>query len=146
MWVPAVAAAATAPLMLIQYLVPDLDVSLVAGALTASLVNAYLPPLVATAQSLVGAGLRAFTSSVLVLVVNIVGLGLGPLVTGALSDRLIAAYGMQTDSLRYAIAAAALAALWSAWHFRQAATYLPAELPGVRQLENDRPSQAVRVR
>ena len=142
MWVPGIAAGATGPLMLVQYLVPSLGVSLAVGALTATLVNSFLPPLVATAQSLVGAGLRAFTSSVLVLVVNIVGLGLGPLVTGAISDKLIGAYGMQANSLRYAIAAAALATLWSAWHFRRAAAYLPSEMAGARRDVAGQPGRA----
>lgn len=132
MRVPALAAAATAPLMLMQYLTRDVRISLAAGVLTVILVNTYFPPLIATAQSLVGANLRAFTSSVLVLVVNIVGLGLGPLVTGAISDRLAADYGLTQDGLRWAIAAAAPFALWSAFHFSRAAQHLPHELPALR--------------
>jgi predicted MFS family arabinose efflux permease len=130
MWVPALAALCTVPAMLLQYLTADLRVSLAAGALGAVLVNSYLPPLVATAQSLVGPNLRAFTSAVMVLVVNIVGIGLGPLVTGMISDRLVSSYGIDQESLRYAILASAPVALWGAWHFRRAASFLPAELPG----------------
>jgi MFS family permease len=132
MRVPALAAAATAPLILLQYLTRDVRISLAAGVATVILVNTYFPPLIATAQSLVGANLRAFTSSVLVLVVNIVGLGLGPLMTGAISDRLAADHGIAGDSLRYAIAAAAPFALWSAWHFSCAARHLRHELPAMR--------------
>ena len=77
---------------------------------------------------LVPATLRAFTSAVLALVVNIVGLGLGPLVTGMLSDLLVARYGLGADSLRYAIAASAVAALWGAAHFMRAAMFIREEL------------------
>jgi hypothetical protein len=62
------------------------------------------------------------------LVVNIVGLGLGPLVTGMISDRLINHYGLGNDSLRYAIAASAVVALWGAAHFMRAAFFVREEL------------------
>jgi hypothetical protein len=50
-------------------------------------------------------------------VVSIVGLGLGPLVTGMISDLLTSGYGLGKDSLRYAIAASAIPVLWGAVHF-----------------------------
>ena len=77
---------------------------------------------------LVPANLRAFTSAVLALVVGIVGLGLGPLITGMLSDLFATRYGLGQDSLRYAIAASAIPSLWGAVHFMRAAHYLRDEL------------------
>ena len=94
----------------------------------ATLLSCFLAPLVATAQSLVPASLRAFTSAILVLVVNIVGLGMGPLITGVISDILVSHYGYGRDSLRYAIAASAVGALWAAVHFLRAAHYVRQEL------------------
>ena len=125
--VPACAAFAAAPCILLQYFAGDSRLSLGFGFMTALLVNSYMPPVVATSQTLVPAGLRAFTSATLVLIVNLIGLGLGPLVTGMLSDWLAPQLG--NEALRYAIASSSLAALLAAWLFQRAAVHLPAELP-----------------
>jgi hypothetical protein len=114
--------------MYVQYFTAQSSVSLLAGYLPAALLSCFLAPLVATSQLLVPANLRAFTSAVLALVVGIVGLGLGPLVTGMLSDLFASRYGLGQDSLRYAIAASAVPALWGAVHFMRAAYFLRDEL------------------
>jgi MFS family permease len=129
MWVPAIAALAAVPVMMIQYFTALPRLSLLAGFVPALCLSSFLAPLVATGQMLVPATLRAFTSAVLALVVNIIGLGLGPLVTGMLSDFLITHYGLGNDSLRYAITASAVAALWGAAHFMRAARFIRDELP-----------------
>jgi MFS family permease len=128
LWTPALAAIAAVPCMCIQYFTAQSSLSLLAGYLPAALLSSFLAPLVATAQLLVPANLRAFTSAVLALVVSIVGLGLGPLVTGMLSDHLASRYGLGQDSLRYALAASAIPAVWGAWHFMRAAYYFRDEL------------------
>ncbi len=61
----------------------------------------YLAPCIAMAHGMVGLRMRALASAVLFLVLNLVGLGLGPLVIGALSDQLAADYG--TTGLVYAM-------------------------------------------
>ncbi len=131
-WMPAIAALAAVPMMLIQYFTVVPRLSLLAGFLPALFLSSFLAPLVATGQSLVPATSRAFTSAVLALVVNIVGLGLGPLVTGVLSDWLVTHYHLGNESLRYAIAASALVSVWGAVHFLHAARFLREELAGVR--------------
>ena len=118
--------------MLVQYFTVVPSLSVLAGFLPAVFLSSFLAPLVATGQSLVPATLRAFTSAVLALVVNIVGLGLGPLVTGVLSDWLVTQYHLGNESLRYAIAASALASVWGAMHFLHAARFLREELAAVR--------------
>ncbi len=128
LWTPALAAIIAVPSMCVQYFVPQSTVSLLAGYLPAALLSCFLAPLVASAQLLVPANLRAFTSAILALVVNIVGLGLGPLVTGMLSDLFASRYGVGQNSLRYAIALSAIPALWAALHFFRAAHYFRAEL------------------
>jgi len=59
-----------------------------------------LAPVIAVTHSLVNARMRAFASSVLFLILNLIGLGLGPLVVGYLSDLLTPTYG--DLSLRWA--------------------------------------------
>lgn len=46
----------------------------------------YLGPVFALAQNMVGARMRATTTAIVVVVVTLIGLGLGPLAIGALSD------------------------------------------------------------
>lgn len=103
MWLPALASAALIPISLATYLSDDLRISMAFGVVQAILLNIWFAPIVATAQMLVPPQIRAFTSAMLVLIVNILGLGLGPLLTGMLSDALQPAFG--ADSLRYAILA-----------------------------------------
>ena len=78
------------------------NASLVIGAILISniMTALYLGPSIAVSHSLVSAKMRAVTSAVLFLVLNIIGLGLGPLTIGFLSDYLEPTYG--AASLRYA--------------------------------------------
>lgn len=65
------------------------------------LYSMYLGPSIAVAHSLVPASMRAFASAIFFLVVNLVGLGFGPLTVGAISDLLNPALG--TEALRWAM-------------------------------------------
>lgn len=116
---------ATVGAALAQLLVADLRLSLAFGFLCATLQIAYYGPIVAVVQSLVPAPRRAFAGALLLLVFNIVGLGLGPLLTGAFSDYLTPFIGAQ--ALRWALiaclassAGAGLAFLWIGPAFRDA--------------------------
>ena len=60
----------------------------------------WLGPIVTAAQHLAPSRMRAGASGTFLLVNNLLGLGLGPWLMGALSDALRASYG--ADSLRYA--------------------------------------------
>ncbi|MDP5121413.1 MAG: MFS transporter [Spirosomaceae bacterium] len=63
----------------------------------------YLGPTIAVTHSLVNAKMRAFASAILFFVLNLIGLGGGPLVIGMLSDYLQPTYG--DLSLRWAFCA-----------------------------------------
>ncbi|HEY4327991.1 MAG TPA: MFS transporter [Mucilaginibacter sp.] len=69
--------------------------------LAASLQSMYLGPALAVAHSLVQASMRSLTSAVFFLVINLIGLGFGPLVVGILSDMLKPSLGV--ESLRWAL-------------------------------------------
>ena len=77
----------------------------------------------------------------MLLVFNLIGLGLGPFVTGLLSDLLADRYGMATDSLRYAVSSAIVLSLLASALFWKASGYLPAELLS-RADESVAPDQA----
>jgi MFS family permease len=75
--------------------------SIICIGCVATLHSMYLGPSISVAHSLVPASMRALTSAVLFLVLNLIGLGFGPLVVGKLSDWLAPSYG--TASLRWAL-------------------------------------------
>lgn len=69
----------------------------------------FLGPTIAIGHALVAPGLRAFTSSILFFVLNLIGLGGGPLFTGLVSDYLKPTFG--PESLRWALMTTSLAAI-----------------------------------
>ncbi len=71
-------------------------------------------PLFATIQTLVPAEMRAMSIAILYLFANLIGMGLGPLAAGALSDVFRPEFG--DESLRYALLALSPGYLWAAWH------------------------------
>jgi predicted MFS family arabinose efflux permease len=75
--------------------------SLACLGLCAMLQSLYLGPCLSVAHGLVPASMRALTSAVYFLVINLVGLGFGPMVVGMISDLLKPSLGV--GSLRWAM-------------------------------------------
>lgn len=122
-WVIGLSFLATVVTGLGQLLAQSLNVSLAFGFLVAVFQIAYYGPIVAVVQTLVLARQRAFVGALLLLVFNIVGLGLGPFLTGALSDYLAGFIG--DESLRWSLVTclgsstvAGFAFLWIGGAFR----------------------------
>jgi len=79
------------------------------------------------AHGLVGLRMRATASAILFLILNIIGLGLGPWSVGLLSDFLEPSFGI--ESLRYAMMfLTPIAMFWSATHFYLASRSLREDL------------------
>ena len=87
--------------------------------LCASLQSMYLGPSIAVAHSLVPASLRSLTSAILFLVLNLIGLGFGPLVVGMISDALKPSLGV--EALRWAMSIVIVIGIISATLFFAAA-------------------------
>lgn len=77
----------------------------------------FLGPTYALLQRLVAPEMRATSLALMMLFGNLIGLGLGPLIVGMLSDLLQPTLG--SESLRYAMLAMSCVSLWSAYHFWQ---------------------------
>jgi hypothetical protein len=75
----------------------------------------YLAPCIASTHFLVGIRMRAMASAVLLFVLNLIGLGLGPMLTGFVSDYLTPSYG--DNALRYAMSITVMVNLWCALHY-----------------------------
>ncbi len=94
--------------------------------------NFYLATTFAQVQGLVGLRMRAVASALLLFMLNIIGLGLGPMFTGILSDLLRESFG--DESLRYSLLlVGAVIGPWSAWHFYVASRHIEADLDRVEQ-------------
>jgi len=127
MWLPAITGFICVPFMVAVYLVPDAYTSLILGIVPGILFNIYLGNTIATTHGLVGLRMRALSSAILFLIINIIGLGLGPFSVGMLSDYLLPTLG--ADSLRYAMVYLLPAVMfWSACHFYLAARTLREDL------------------
>jgi len=76
----------------------------------------YLGPSMAMLLGIAGPRRRAMASAIYSFFVNLISMGLGPLIVGMTSDYLQPRYG--NDSLRYAIlSVVVIATLWAAIHF-----------------------------
>ncbi len=82
-------------------LVDSWQVSLALMLIPMAACTAYVAPALALVQNLTPPRSRATAAAVLMLMFNIVGLGLGPLFIGVVSDHLKPAYG--DESLRWAL-------------------------------------------
>lgn len=89
----------------------------------------YLGPSIAVTHSLVTAKMRAFASAILFFALNMIGLGLGPLAIGALSDYLTPTYG--EEALRWAMTLSFAAATIAMLLFYQASKTYQADLERV---------------
>jgi MFS family permease len=127
LWVPAIPAIFGPALIATAMFLDDstqalslLFISTVFGAL-------YLGPVIAITHTLVSPSMRAMSSAVLFFVLNLIGLGCGPLVVGLISDALTPTLG-SGDALRYSIAGVSFVGLLSMVAFYRAAKYLPGDL------------------
>lgn len=126
LWLPAVAGSLAVPLGF-PYLLLDNTTAVIAFLFLVTIcLNTYLGPCLAVSHSLVPPAMRALTSAVLFLVLNLIGLGLGPLTVGLLSDFYTGYFG--DDSLRYAMLTVGVLSAPAIVLFILAARHLPADL------------------
>ena len=125
LWVPALSLIIGFPLS--QGVLLFEDTSIVIALLTPVVMcsAAYLAPSITATYGLVGIRERALASAVLLFIINLIGLGLGPLFAGLASDQLrqmflerglseAAALG---EGLRWSLRIVVAANLWSAAHY-----------------------------
>ena len=126
-WIPGIATLLCVPAMLVAFLTDNQYVALMLIFIPGTLQNVYLGNSIATTHALVGLRWRATASAILFLVINIIGLGLGPFGIGYLSDMLAPSMGV--ESLRYAmLILLPTVNVWSAIHFYLASRTLREDL------------------
>lgn len=124
--VVAVALVLAAPLWTAVFLAHDTTAMLALLLLPGALLGFHLGPTFAMVQSLAHPGMRATAAALLLFVFNVVGLGLGPLAVGALSDAMTPDFG--ADSLGFALLLVPPLCLWAAWHYLAAARTIAGDL------------------
>lgn len=117
-WMPRVVTLATIiglPFGIAIYLVDSSFLVFSLIGIPAMMGAVYLPPTYAMTQSLVEVRMRTVASALLLFVINFIGMGLGPLIAGALSDYFTPLYGK--DALAYALLTMSFLNIWAAVHF-----------------------------
>lgn len=130
-WLPMVACLVAAPAILLLFMAQDRSVALAALIIPSLACGLYLAPTYALIQALADAKSRATATAVVTLAVNLIGLGLGPLLLGWLSDMLQAQYG--DASLRFAFFIVPPLYLIAASFYLVASAYLRADIEDAQQ-------------
>jgi hypothetical protein len=136
LWVPGISTLLNVPLAILVYTWQDKTAILWLMFPTAAIGAMYLGPTFSTTQGLVGVRERALAGAILLFVINMIGLGLGPLLTGMLSDWFMASFGADgmdkvkasAEGLRYALIVMVCVNVWSALHYMLGARTLRADL------------------
>lgn len=132
LWIPGVATLLHVPFAIFTYLYHDPQIALIVYAGAYVLGHAYLAPTFAMTQALVSVRMRALAASILLFILNIIGLGLGPQITGILSDVLFEFTALGPDALRWAMVLVLSFNVISAVLYIVAAKFLPNDLPGAK--------------
>ncbi len=108
------------------YLVDDSTLVFLLIGIPAAAGGMYLGPSIAMVQSLVGIRMRTVASAIFLFIINLIGMGLGSLVIGGMSDALTPQYGQ--DALRYTLLVVMAFNLWAAYHYWQAGRFMETDL------------------
>lgn len=105
------------PILAVAFHVPELLLSLPVFFVPIFLINFYLGPSLGLVQTLSPVPMRAVSAALVMLSINLIGLGIGPVLIGVVSDLLEPVF--PDRGLALALSFAALLGLVSAFCFRQ---------------------------
>jgi predicted MFS family arabinose efflux permease len=127
MRVPAFASILAVPFAVLFYLWPDPRTAILLSIPGTLVGGVYLGPTFAMTQTLVKPHMRALASAILLFIINLIGLGGGPLLVGMFSDYLKPTYG--DESVRYALLyIVSGGGVWATLHYLLAARTLHRDL------------------
>jgi len=130
-WIPAVSAAIALPFLFLVYMLDELYLVLCLFAIPATMATVYMGPSLAMVQGLVNVRMRALASAILFFAINILGLGLGPVLVGIISDQLSADFG--TRSVGYAVLGVSVVfSIIAIWQFLAAGKYINEEMESAK--------------
>lgn len=126
MTLPAITKAASAPVVLIALLVSSWQLSMALFFVYFFLSWLHVSPFYAVVQGLVPSTSRAIASATILFMQNLIGLGLGPVALGFVSDLLKPQVG--GESVRYVLFVASFALLFSGWMLWSSRKFIAEEL------------------
>ena len=129
-WVPGLAILISVPLLIAMLLTDNTWLALGLFVIPGILSSVYAGPTWSIIQELVPPDRRAIAASVYMLIYNLIGLGLGPLAVGILSDLYIPWLG--EESLRWAMTSVLLISIAGVAAYFLAARSVQADLPQQR--------------
>jgi len=115
LWVPGIATLLCVPFQFLTYLSADRAVYLPSFVGLMFMAAMFFGPSFAMTQALATLRMRSVATSLLLFIQTLIGYGLGPSVTGYISDALKDSY--QQDSLRYALVIIGVVNIWAAVHY-----------------------------
>ena len=121
MFLPAITSALSLPFLIAFFAAGDLAWGLAAYVPGTLISVMWTGPTYAMAQSIAKPHMRAMASAIIIFLLNLVGMGLGPLLVGALNDLLTPSFGV--EAIRYSLMLAVVPhALASIFNLRAART------------------------
>ncbi len=133
-WLPGLATLISVPFSTAVYTWPDPIVAFWIAAIPGFLGSYYLGPTFSLAQGLVGIRMRALAASILLFVLNLIGMGLGPVVVGVTSDLLNAYTDLGDESVRWALVSVLIFNVASTIFYFMAAKDLKSDLARSHEL------------
>ncbi len=130
LWLPGVTAVSAIPLGIFVFNTDNTSLMLIVYFFFAVLGTLYLAPSIAVAHRLVSPRMRAMTSAILFFVLNMIGLGGGPVVVGMISDGIGTLTG--ADGLRAALTIGVCVAFVKGYLFWAAGKKLPADIEATK--------------
>lgn len=103
LWIAGICFALSIPALLVMFTAQSAMSAIWAFAIPGLVIQCYVAPVLAVTHAIVPSQARAMASAFLLFAINLIGLGVGPVLVGLISDMLATSYG--TDSLRYALMA-----------------------------------------
>jgi MFS family permease len=125
-FVPALGGLLSAPLLLLFLFAPSSNLALAGYAPAMVFSVFFVGPSYSVVQGLARVRMRAQAAALVLLTMNLIGLGIAPLVVGALNDALTARFG--DEAIRYSLLVAAAASFWAVLHSLLAARTIRADL------------------
>jgi predicted MFS family arabinose efflux permease len=130
-WIPAMLGFACFPLALAAVGIRDPLIALIFTGIWMVAGTAWYGAAYGVCQTLVRPRMRATMAAILLLLTTLLGFGIGPLITGRVSDYLAPSVGAM--SVGYGMVAANLLALWGGVHFMLAGRNLRRDLAAVSE-------------
>jgi predicted MFS family arabinose efflux permease len=130
-WIPAVGGALALPLLAVFLFYPNQVGALMAYAPAMAFSVFFVGPSYSVAQGLARLRMRAQAAALLMLTLNLIGLGIAPLAVGVLNDLLAARFG--DGAIRYSLMVTGATSLWAVAHSLAAARSIREDLAAARR-------------